>query len=230
MNHDDPNFEIKFPAAEGNSNALTAEQEANIRKQLEVLGAKILDGQHFVDQSKAHLGGYIKGGDAATYYPDLWKWMVNKLGIKKVVDVGCGEGHALKFFRDELGCDVMGIDGLPQEDEDTSVHDFTDGPCHAPECDLIWCCEFVEHVEERFMLNFLTTFRYGKYVALTHAEPGQSGHHHVNCKHPQYWIGAMAAIGFKFDDILTKCARIAASSNANVFNHFKRSGLVFVRY
>jgi len=181
----------------------------------------------------AHLGGYVPGGDEATWYPDLWRYLVKKLDVHTVVDVGCGDGQAIKFFRDELGCKVLGLDGLPQEDPDIEVWDFVKGPRRGvpvPRCDLIWCCEFVEHIPEEHMKNFLRAFQAGTYVAMTHAEPGQPGHHHVNCKTSQYWIGALAAAGYGFEDILTKCARIAASTNESPWNHFKRSGLVFKRH
>ncbi len=35
--------------------------------------------------------------------------------------------------------------------------------------DLIWCCEFVEHVEEARKDNFLAVFKRGRVVAMTHA-------------------------------------------------------------
>ena len=178
----------------------------------------------------AHLGGYVPGGDEATVYPDLWKYLVKKLDVRSVLDVGCGDGQALRYFR-QLGCTVRGVDGLPQEDPDIIQVDYQkDRGARGPDVDLVWFCEFVEHVEERFIRNYLMTFKAGRYIAITHAEPGQPGHHHVNCKHPQYWIGVMAAIGYGFEDILTKCARIAASTNSSPWNHFKRSGLVFKRY
>ena len=179
---------------------------------------------------EAHLGGYVVGGDDATWYPDLWKYLVNKLAVATVVDVGCGDGQALKYFRERCGCKVLGIDGLPQGDPDIVTHDYTMGMYGAPRCDLVWCCEFVEHVPEQHIDNFLRTFEAGRYVAMTHAEPGQAGHHHVNCKPSQYWVGVMAATGYVFDDILTKCARIAASANPSPYNHFKRSGLIFKQY
>jgi hypothetical protein len=56
------------------------------------------------DPKLAHLGGYVEGGDPATYYPDLWKWFVETLMVRSVIDVGCGDGVALKYFRDTLGC------------------------------------------------------------------------------------------------------------------------------
>ena len=60
--------------------------------------------------SEGHLGGYIsashpravelgvKDGDSATYAPNLWRWLVDVLGVESVIDVGCGEGHAAAFF------------------------------------------------------------------------------------------------------------------------------------
>ncbi len=178
---------------------------------------------------QAHLGGYVHGGDAATWYPDLWKWLVNKLSIKRVIDVGCGEGQALEYFR-QLGCDVVGIDGMPQNDPDIIECDFSKGSVQITDpYDLVWCCEFVEHVVEEKMRNYLNVFASAQYIAMTHATPGQPGHHHVNCQTEDYWRGAMAVAGFQLDPVLTKMARLAASVNANPWNHFKRSGLVFKR-
>jgi hypothetical protein len=96
--------------------------------------------------------------------------------------------------------------------------------------DLVWCCEFVEHIPEEDIVNFLRTFKAGKYVAITHAGPGQPGHNHVNCQTDDYWRGVMAVIGFKLDPFLTKCGRLAASTNTTPWNHFKRSGLIFTKY
>ncbi len=183
--------------------------------------------------TEGHLGGYIRGGDPATYYEVLWTWLVNDYGVRSVIDVGCGEGHALKFFRD-LGCAVIGIDGVAQEDPAIIQHDYTEAAwpldVHVEHPDLVWSCEFVEHVEERFMLNFLLTFAHAETVLMTHAETGQQGHHHVNCQSADYWKGAMAAIGYEFDPWLSTLTRELASENTNPHNHFIRSGLAFKRY
>ena len=56
--------------------------------------------QFYIDSANPHLGGYIVGGDDATYYPHLWDWLVSARGVKSVVDVGCGEGHAARYFAD----------------------------------------------------------------------------------------------------------------------------------
>lgn len=67
--------------------------------------------------------------------------------------------------------------------------------------------EFVEHAEERFVPNILATFARCRYVAMTHALPGQGGHHHVNEQHSGYWIEKLASVGHVYDDATTQEAR-----------------------
>lgn len=194
--------------------------------------------QFYVEEERPHLGGYIPGGDPATYYPELWDWLVNDHGVKSVIDVGCGEGHAARYFADH-GCDVIGIDGVFQLSQNWHfyMHDYTEGPWPTEvrgnrmegATDLAWSCEFVEHVAEEYVPNFVTTFQMASMVLMTHAEPGQPGHHHVNCQPASYWIQVMEKAGFRFDGILTRQARDLAGLNRNPINHFARSGLGFVR-
>jgi len=182
------------------------------------------------DPANPHLGGYVPGGDPATQYPDLWAWMVDHWKIRSVLDVGCGDGQAVKCFRG-LGCVVLGIDGVQQDDPNILTHDYTVGPCGAiQEFDLAWSCEFVEHVEERYVPNFLATFARARYVLMTHGEPGQPGWHHVNNQPSDYWKGALAAVGYQYDEVLTFQARRLAGLNLDPYNHFRRCGLAFRRY
>jgi len=193
---------------------------------------------------EGHLGGYLRSrkgqnssvpsrehGDPATWTPKLWDWAYEKLGVRSVLDLGCGEGHSTKFFKD-LGCAVLGIDGSLQAKRDSLIpdfhvnHDFVNGPfLLEKQFDLVWCCEFVEHVEERFSENFLKTFLAGgKFLMLTFASPGQPGWHHVNCRPGSYWIKKLEAIGFALDPFLTHESRNVAEPG-----HYQRKGLLFVR-
>lgn len=149
--------------------------------------------------------------------------------MRSVLDVGCGDGQALNHFR-SLGCDVVGVEGVPQNDPDIIEWDYTTGPYRLErEFDLCWSCEFVEHVSELYVPNFLASFKAAHLVLLTHAEPGQQGYHHVNCQPSSYWEGALAAIGYVVDEGLTEQARRLAAMNTDSYNHFIRSGLAFCR-
>ncbi len=195
---------------------------------------------YVIDQERPWLGGYLPGGDAATIYPELWSWLVTDWNVRSVLDVGCGEGFALQYFRDE-GCEVLGVDGIKQPDSAIVEHDYTTGEWEpvdedgtpsssgGPRYDLAWCCEFVEHIEEQYVSNFMLTFKCAAMVLMTHGTPGQPGHHHVNNQPASYWKGALAATGFQYDHFLTMAARQQAALNPHPSNHFVRSGLAFRR-
>jgi SAM-dependent methyltransferase len=151
-----------------------------------------------------HLGGYYDEGDPDTYAPEVWGYLMEKFGVGTVLDVGCGPGKAIDFFLAK-GRIAFGVDGSETVKKHAAnpsrifIHDFTTGVYTSPaNYDLIWSCEFVEHVEEKFADNFLTTFQCAKMVAMTHAIPGQHGWHHVNCKPREYWVEKMKEKGFRF--------------------------------
>lgn len=156
--------------------------------------------------SSPHLGGYWIGGDSNTWCPEVWDRLIADKVIRSVLDVGCGEGRSTAFFADR-GIVARGIEGAESAIARSPVpklvlrHDYTTGP-FIPErsFDLVWCCEFVEHVEDRFSANYIATFRMARWVAMTHAFPGQPGYHHVNCQSASYWISRLAADGFCFDE------------------------------
>lgn len=177
-----------------------------------------------------HLGGYIEGGDEATIYPDLWRALVEELDVHDVIDVGCGDGVAVTFF-EGLGCNVLGIDGVPQDHPSIVTHDFTKGELRPRpvSADLVWSCEFVEHVAEEYVGNFIDVFAVGKIVLMTHAAPGQPGWHHVNCQPADYWIDVMWQAGYWHDFDLTFWTRALAGKNLSPWNHYVRSGLAFRR-
>lgn len=159
-----------------------------------------------------HLGGYIVGltnhGDPNSYATEVWDWMINS-NIKSVIDVGCGEGHSTKYFIDK-GIECLGIEGGINAYNNSLVkdsivlHDYIKGPFTPnKKYDAIWCCEFVEHVEEKYMINFLSTFNSADRIFLTHALPGQDGYHHVNCQPSVYWINIIEKMGFKYNNDLS---------------------------
>jgi len=196
-----------------------------------------------LNNREGHLGGYISArhpraaalgvehGDSATWSPLLWRWIVEELAVTSVLDVGCGEGHGAGFFR-EQGCDVLGVDGSVEALRDSVIpdrhvrHDYASGPYRpGRDFDLVWSCEFVEHVEERYCENFLASFdSAARYLFMTAAPPGQVGWHHVNCQPSGYWIEKIEPRGFRFSRSLTRRARAIVEHG-----HFANTGLVFER-
>ena len=167
------------------------------------------------------LGGCNVFGDPATHYPIMWKYLTEKLDIRSVIDIGCGFGYSLSFFKDNLGLKVIGIEGskkvaeLALNSEHIIQHDYSKGPLEVQSADLAWSSEFVEHVEEKHIDNFVQTFKCAKYLAITYAHPMQSGHHHVNENTQDYWIDILSKKGFRFDNILTEELRAKTLEDFN---------------
>ena len=150
-----------------------------------------------------HLGGSSLSGDPITHMADVWGYVCYKYGFKSVLDIGCGCGFNARWFHDR-GFDVMGVEGLLGYVDNSVIpkerivdHDYTTGPWKPPhDFDLGLCSEFVEHVEERFIPNFVATFKCCRYVLMTHALPGQGGYHHVNEQPFSFWESVMTQAGF----------------------------------
>jgi SAM-dependent methyltransferase len=194
--------------------------------------------------AEGHLGGFFSEGDGGTYYPAMWSHLVGKFSIQSVLDVGCGRGYSALFFK-SLGCSVKGVDGSAEASRtnliggDFILNDYTrKSAIEGQSFDLVWSCEFVEHVEEKFMQNYIRDFRCGRFLAMTFAGPGQTGHHHVNCKPQEYWIEKMSGAGFRFlaeetaelkaKAMEDKAQRQSVSDLGFVF-HFLERGLFFER-
>lgn len=188
---------------------------------------------------EGHLGGFMYEGDPATDYPHLYEYVVRDLNIASVLDVGCGRGFALKRFQD-LGCKVLGIDGSPTAIKESVIPDrvrqidFVQSLVQPEKkYDLIFSVEFVEHVEEQYMKNYLPCFDSGKYIIMTFAGPNQPGHHHVNCQPKEYWVKTFEDRGFKFDEKYTNVLKEKAKLDRMKFcptfdgNHFEHRGLFF---
>ncbi len=151
----------------------------------------------------SHMGGTALVGDPMTFVPDVWEKLIAKYGFKSVIDVGSGVGINARWFLDH-GLDAYAVEGYPDYLRNSVLpegrmiaHDYTTGP-YVPNrlFGLGWSSEFVEHVEEQFVPNFMATFRKCSHVCITHATPGQGGYHHVNERSTEYWIEKFRQSGF----------------------------------
>jgi cyclopropane fatty-acyl-phospholipid synthase-like methyltransferase len=168
-----------------------------------------------------HLGGHLN-----VTHVDLGvlDYMIESFGIKSMVDIGCGPGGMEKLAAAK-NISWQGIDGDPKMTRESVIsHDFSSGPLKIPVFDLGWSVEFVEHVEERYLPNFMETFDSCSSVFITHAPPKKAGHHHVNCQPASYWIAVFEDWGFVFMEEMT---RIARSKSTMTRNFARENGLVF---
>jgi len=137
------------------------------------------------DGDKAHLGGFTSF-DPHGVSPTLWKHMVEWLGIKSVLDVGCGIGTSTSWFVTHGLEYVQCVEGshdavtksllpkLPQWKEYMIVeHDFSRGPWW-PErtVDAAWSVEFLEHAGRNYQHNYWRAFRKAALIFVTHSNWG----------------------------------------------------------
>jgi hypothetical protein len=185
--------------------------------------------KYAIDSNKPHLGGNFFKKDPATFCPSAWKYIIEKFQFQSVTDVGSGKGYAGKWFFDQ-GLDTTCIEGL-EENVNNSLypailHDLTERP-FIKSVDFVNCIEVVEHIEEQYLENLLTTLCQGRYLLMTHAIPGQKGWHHVNCQLSDYWINHLKSKNFELltDDTKT----IQNLANNDGAKHIARNGMLFQR-
>ncbi len=150
-----------------------------------------------------HLGGHL---NKTHLDPGTLIYLKQRFDIQSMLDIGCGPGGMIEMA-ESIGIKAWGIDGDPYVERKTmnvTVHDFTIGfvpTASLPDSkfDLAWSVEFLEHVEEKYLPLYMHSFALCKYIVCTAAPPGWPGHHHVNCRTIDYWIGAFAANEFEYD-------------------------------
>ena len=169
----------------------------------------------------AHLGGHMQ---MSWVDEPVLDYLIARYGVKSMLDVGCGLGAMVDLARGK-GLYAWGIDGDPQIEHDyVIIHDYTVYPRRVSGFDLIWCVEFVEHVEARYQDNYFATFDAGRVLYLTAAYPGQGGYHHVNEQPMEYWIDLLTARGWTLDQEATEWTH---EHGAIPFSQM--TGMVFIR-
>ena len=174
---------------------------------------------------EAHLGGHQNKTHLDNGALD---WLIKQCNAKSFLDIGCGPGGMVELAKSK-GLVVKGIDGdhtLKRPNEtDYTLHDFSKGP-YIPdfEYDIGWSVEFVEHVEEKYIPNYMPCFQSCNTVVITYAPPGWDGHHHVNLQDEDYWIHTFEKNGLKHNPELTKQLREHSTMNLG-----KKGKKAFVR-
>ena len=162
-----------------------------------------------------HLGGHlnITHIDEATLVYLLEEFLINSM-----YDVGCGPGGMVALGKSK-GLDAVGIDGdytlTYPSDIQVIQHDFTKGPIDLDAKDLSWSCEFLEHVEEKYMDNYFSVFQKTRVVIVTYCNIPGTGHHHVNVQNQAYWDDKFKSYGFSKDQKRTDHIRLHSSMKRN---------------
>lgn len=178
------------------------------------------------------------GGHAGKTHMDngAIEWIISRFNPKTFLDIGCGPGDLVKYT-ESLGLESLGIDGdhtlKRYNPNNFIIHDYTIGKCELDRIyDFGWSCEFVEHVYEEFLPNYMHTFQKCKIVMATYAPPGWKGHHHVNCREENYWIQKFSEYDFTYEENLTKELRLNSTMNTRNGKSQRKSfvknrGLIF---
>eukprot|EP00586_Coscinodiscus_wailesii_P020042 CAMPEP_0172516992 /NCGR_PEP_ID=MMETSP1066-20121228/280849_1 /TAXON_ID=671091 /ORGANISM="Coscinodiscus wailesii, Strain CCMP2513" /LENGTH=350 /DNA_ID=CAMNT_0013298729 /DNA_START=136 /DNA_END=1188 /DNA_ORIENTATION=+ len=190
---------------------------------------------------KPHLGGFT-AIDYQGLSPRAWKLMVEELGVKSLLDVGCGRGISTSYFMYH-SVDVQCVEGshdavtqslLPPER--VVEHDFSRGPWWpARTVDAVWCVELLEHIGRQYHVNLFPSFEKAALVFASHSNWG--GWHHVEVHSDDWWIAKFQMFGFVYSKYLTEMVRHAASTgmeetlpNGEKFNgqHIFSTMMVFI--
>lgn len=182
------------------------------------------------DETLKHVGGNIRHGDPATHCPMIWMWMVDRFGVRSMMDLGSGEGHCALFVSRMHNIPVIAVDASPRNvgraKYPTILIDIEDQPALS-RVDLVWCSEFVEHVDEKHINNLMNSFYSAPVIIMSHATKGQDGYNHVNCQPESYWIERFRAMDYYMAEHDTKTLRDKATQDGA--HHMARTGKVFIR-
>ena len=171
-----------------------------------------------------HLGGHNNNthlDEGALLY------LKNTFKVQRMLDVGCGPGGMLELAH-KHNISYLGIDGdkqLKLKPPNFLIHDFSHKlETKISNVDLVWSVEFLEHVEERYIPNYIEVFKCAKVVFCTAAPPGKKGYHHVNCKPLNYWIDVFEKYGFAFEEEHSRKVRKASTMRREFV---RQTGMVF---
>lgn len=176
-------------------------------------------------QGHRHLGGH----EMKTHIDSgVLEYAKNNFKINTMIDIGCGPGGMVELAR-KMGIDSYGIDGDFRLEREIPtkyfLQDFTEGKATIVlNFDLAYSCEFVEHVEEKYIPNYMDVFSKANHVIMTFAPPKTPGHHHVNCKPQEYWVDVFKEYNFTYDEKISREIRAASTMQRDFM---RNTGLYF---
>ena len=175
----------KLPQHSASAGAIGSAPAAAVKRRLSYGGLETT-----FDTAQPHLGGGIKLGDPYTWCPSVWDYLIARFGIETAMDLGSGCGNAAAYFH-RKGVRVIAVEGHEASVRGSLYpairHDLSTAPV-VTRVDLVHCHELVEHIEPACLDHLLSSMLSGRIIVMTHAVPGQPGHHHVNLQPQAYWV------------------------------------------
>lgn len=165
---------------------------------------------------------------------EIVPWVLEKLDVNSVVDVGCGTGSWLSTFIQQGVNDVVGLDGpwVPEKDLEICHSKFVAVDFTKLETlrlnrrfDLVICLEVAEHLPAAHAAEFIDRLvELGPCILFSAAVPQQGGVGHYNEQWPCYWIDHFSRHRYLCADVV----RGAFWDNPSVAAWYPQNAFFFV--
>ncbi len=159
--------------------------------------------------------------------------LLELVGARSVVDIGCGRGTWLRVFEECGVRDIVGADGSYVESRilEIPAERFIRCDLTAPvridrQFDLVVSLEVAEHLPPECAEIFVDSLtRLGPVIVFSAAIPFQGGRQHINEQWPDYWASHFRRKGYLPID----CIRKRVWQNEKVHWWYAQNILLFVR-
>ena len=131
-----------------------------------------------------------------------------------IIDVGCATGEYVQEFQNRkifaygIEGSTEALDFIPEAIKDDIMIRDLRKEINFKKVNVALCLEVAEHLEEEYCDIFVKNLcNLSNYVIISAAQPGQLGHHHVNCQLPEYWDGKFSKLNYtrqKGDELIFK--------------------------
>jgi SAM-dependent methyltransferase len=155
--------------------------------------------------------------------------IIELVGPRSVVDVGCGSGAWLSVFMEHGIDDVVGIEkevDCPLIPKGVCItHDLQEPFATVRQFDLVLSLEVAEHLPQQSADTFIDTLcSLGNVIVFSAAVPSQGGFEHLNEQWPEYWIDLFKKRGF----VAIDCIRDRIWTDENVRFWYAQNMFMFV--
>ena len=149
-----------------------------------------------------------RDGDKHDFSIILGEYATIKLGLRSVIDFGCGIGSFLSGVKKFGLNEIKGIEAGYESAKKYLVEDVSANIClgnvavvsNFGKFDAAISIEVAEHLlpeqADSFCKNLANSS--SRFIIITAAEPGQEGMYHFNCQKKSYWIKKIESLGFDY--------------------------------